>query len=67
MNEDLQMFNELGLQPQKAFEKAPQPQTIEAKDSQLESLGEKPKWSRPGHLIERNETSQMKGKTLKNF
>lgn len=60
MNEDLQMFNELGLQPQKAFEKAPQPHTIESSESELESLGEKPRWSRPGHLIERNELNQKK-------
>lgn len=31
-----------------------QPKTVEAADSKYESLGEKPKWSRPGHEIERN-------------
>ncbi len=67
MNEDLQMFNELGLQPQKAFEKSPQPRTVDAKDTQLKAFGEKPKWSRPGHQIERNEVSRMKGKSLKDF
>ena len=65
MNEDLQMFAELGLNPQKAFEKAPQPPIIEASDSQYHAIGEKPKWSRPGHIIERNELSKTKGKTLR--
>jgi biotin synthase len=31
-----------------------QPKTVEAADSQYQSLGEKPKWSRPDHKIERN-------------
>ncbi len=58
MNEDMDMFNELGLKPQEAFAKAPQPVSIEAEDSRLESLGERPKWSRPGHTIERNAAMQ---------
>jgi len=44
----------LGLIPQKPFTKKVQPQTVEAQDSQFESLGEKPRWTRPGHAIERN-------------
>lgn len=54
VNEDMKMFKELGLNPQKAFVKAPQPNTIEAEDSKFQSLGEKPRWSRPGHTIDQN-------------
>jgi biotin synthase len=54
VNEDMKMFEMLGLNPQKAFTKVSQPQTVEAADSQFTPLGEKPKWSRPGHVIDRN-------------
>ena len=54
VNEDMKMFELLGLVPQKPFIKVMQPQTVEAEDSQYQTLGEKPKWSRPGHAIERN-------------
>lgn len=47
IEEDMELFKKLGLKPQKPFEKAKQPVTVEAKDSQFKSLGEKPKWSRP--------------------
>lgn len=66
MDEDLLMFKEMGLNPQKAFAKAPQPLTVEAPESEYESLGEKPKWSRPRHSIERNESVQLKGKSVEN-
>lgn len=62
VNEDLKMFELLGLQPQKPFIKIMQPQTVEAEDSQYQPLGEKPKWSRPGHVIERNEKASLKNK-----
>jgi len=39
-----------------------QPTTVEAADSQYQALGEKPKWSRPGHTIERNLEASTKGK-----
>ena len=39
-----------------------QPKTVEAADSQFAPLGEKPKWSRPGHTIERNLEASVKGK-----
>jgi biotin synthase len=42
-----------------------QPETVEAEDSQYQPLGEKPKWSRPGHTIERNEEARLKAKELK--
>ena len=54
VNEDMKMFEQLGLTPQKPFIKLMQPKTVEAKDSQYAPLGEKPKWSRPSHKIERN-------------
>ncbi len=54
VNEDMKMFEMLGLIPQKPFTKVTQPKTVEAENSQFAPLGEKPKWSRPGHAIERN-------------
>ncbi|MEP2239442.1 MAG: biotin synthase, partial [Maribacter sp.] len=64
VNEDMAMFKMLGLNPQKPFTKVSQPKTVEAEDSQLDSLGEKPKWSRPGHSIERNENAKQKAKVV---
>ncbi len=60
VNEDMKMFELLGLTPQKPFIKIMQPTTVEAKDSQYLALGEKPKWTRPGHKIERNEKAKAK-------
>lgn len=54
IKEDKEMFETLGLTPQKPFEKNAQPKTVEAKDAQYKDLGEKPRWSRPGHQIKRN-------------
>ncbi|MGB5273547.1 MAG: biotin synthase BioB [Flavobacteriaceae bacterium] len=62
VNEDMAMFSTLGLRPQKAFAKIDQPKTVEAADSQFIPLGEKPKWSRPGHHIARNEEAKRKSK-----
>lgn len=62
VNEDMAMFEVLGLNPQKAFTKSAQPTTVEAEDSKFESLGEKPKWTRPEHTIERNELAKQKAK-----
>ena len=52
--DDMKMFELLGLKPQKPFVKVAQPETVEAADSKYESLGEKPKWTRPSHKIEKN-------------
>lgn len=60
VNEDMEMFKMLGLQPMKPFVKKAQPETVEAEDSAYEALGEKPKWTRPGHSIERNEEAKAK-------
>ncbi|QVY64287.1 biotin synthase BioB [Polaribacter sp. Q13] len=65
VNEDMKMFKMLGLKPQKPFTKKMQPETVEAIDSMLETLGEKPKWTRPGHKIDRNEAAKQKGQMLK--
>ncbi len=63
VNDDMEMFKLLGLNPQKPFTKVSQPKTVEAKDSQFQHLGENPKWSRPGHTIERNEVAKSKSKS----
>ena len=65
VNEDMKMFKLLGLNPQKPFTKKVQPKTVEAADSQFETLGEKPRWTRPEHKIERNEAAKAKGKLVK--
>jgi len=54
VNEDMKMFEMLGLIPQKPFAKKSQPKTVEAQESEFAAMGEKPKWTRPGHTIERN-------------
>jgi len=65
VNEDMDMFKLLGLNPQKPFIKKMQPETVEAENSAYQSLGEKPRWTRPEHKIERNEVAKAKGKVLK--
>ena len=64
VNEDMEMFKALGLNPQKPFVKKSQPETVESQDSKYQALGEKPKWSRPGHKIERNEEAKGKAKVV---
>lgn len=60
INEDRKMFDDLGLIPQQPFEKQAQRQTVEAEHTQYQALGEKPKWSRPDHKIQRNLEAQQK-------
>jgi len=62
VDDDMKMFEMLGLKPQKPFTKVSQPKTVEAEDSEFTPLGEKPRWSRPGHKIERNLQAQATGK-----
>jgi biotin synthase len=62
VDDDMKMFELLGLQAQKPFIKVMQPKTVEAEDSQFQALGEKPKWTRPEHKIERNLEASTKGK-----
>ena len=65
INEDKRMFEMLGMIPQKPFTKKVQPRTVEEKDSEFVSLGEKPKWTRPGHKIARNEVAKANRKLNK--
>jgi biotin synthase len=58
VNEDMKLFELLGLTPMKPFVKKAQPETVEAQDSEFAALGEKPRWTRPGHTIERNEAAR---------
>jgi biotin synthase len=60
VNEDMKMFELLGLKPMKPFTKKVQPKTVEAQESEFQPLGEKPRWSRPGHAIERNLNASKK-------
>ncbi|MHA6279233.1 biotin synthase BioB [Salinimicrobium sp. CAU 1759] len=60
VNEDMEMFKMLGLNPQKPFVKKEQPETVDAENSQYQAMGEKPRWTRPGHVIERNLAAQQK-------
>jgi biotin synthase len=60
VNEDMEMFQLLGLQPMKPFVKKAQPETVEAQYSAYQAQGEKPKWTRPGHTIARNEEAKAK-------
>ncbi len=62
VNQDMEMFRLLGLTPQKPFTKVSQPATVEAQDSKYATLGEKPKWTRPAHTIERNELAKQNAK-----
>src|SRR6056297_1819311 len=64
VNEDMELFKSLGLNPQKAFEKKEQPQSVSAEESEYQNLGEKPKWSRPGHKIDRNLEAQQRAKAM---
>lgn len=62
IDDDMKMFEKLGLITQKPFIKAMQPKTIEAEDSAFQTLGEKPKWTRPNHVIDRNKEASVSGK-----
>ena len=62
LNEDMKMFEILGLKNQQPFAKTYKRVSVEAADSKFAPLGEKPKWSRPGHTIERNVEAAVKGK-----
>ncbi|MCH8535253.1 MAG: biotin synthase BioB [Flavobacteriaceae bacterium] len=65
VNEDMELFKELGLQPMKPFMKKDKPTSVPAEESTYQPMGEKPKWSRPGHSIERNEEAKLKAKLKK--
>lgn len=65
LNEDMKLFETLGIQPQLPFEKHPKREVVEKENSTLQPLGENPKWTRPEHKIERNEEAKQKAKELK--
>lgn len=62
VNEDKKLFDLLGINPQKPFEKHPKREVIEKEDAKYQSLGEKPKWTRPEHKIDRNEAKKQEAK-----
>lgn len=53
VNEDMELFKILGITPKAPFADKEQPVSV-PKDQMTPALGEKPKWRRPGHEIERN-------------
>jgi len=59
INDDMNLFKELGIEPQKPFEKHPKREVV-AKELATPALGEKPAWTRPNHKIERNELAKAK-------
>ncbi|CAG0896014.1 unnamed protein product [Cyprideis torosa] len=60
INEDMKLFESLGLKTQAPFEKHAKREPVPADQTKYEALGEKPKWTRPGHKIERNEQKKAK-------
>ncbi|MDO5509675.1 MAG: biotin synthase BioB [Weeksellaceae bacterium] len=57
INADMQLFQELGIEPQKPFEKHAK---REPQEMLTPALGENPRWTRPGHTIERNEQKRIR-------
>ncbi|HEY0297877.1 MAG TPA: biotin synthase BioB [Arachidicoccus sp.] len=64
INEDKKLFDELGIVPQAPFEKHAKREVIDAANAQYQPLGENPRWTRPGHVIERNEAAKEKAKNM---
>lgn len=64
VHEDRKLMDLLGITPQHPFEMHPKREVTEAGDSQLCPLGENPKWTRPGHSIEKNEAKRIRKNTL---
>ena len=61
INKDMELFNILGLTPQKPYKKGDKPEVKETYKSS-NSNGEKIKWSRPSHEIEANKNASKKSK-----
>ncbi len=61
INEDMKLFETLGLIPRKPYKKGDRPIPKEKSDMTPPEL-EREKWSRPSHKIERNELAKEKGK-----
>lgn len=63
-DDDLEMFEILGLKPTAPFAKGDRPQPEPLSEEEL-AKRERPKWSRPGHRIEANVAYTKKGKAHK--
>jgi biotin synthase len=63
-NQDMQMFEILGLVPKDAFKDGKKPEIKESYQVRPEN-SEKVKWTRPGHTIEKNKAAEEKAKALK--
>jgi len=61
INRDMELFNILGLTPQKAYKKGNKPVVNENYKNSC-SNGEKQKWSRPKHSIEANIKATINGR-----
>lgn len=68
-DEDMKMFEILGLQPKKPFQDGERREIKEEQENNLAKGKEKVKWSRPGHEIEANlaaaEKAKAKRKSMK--
>ncbi|MFD2033987.1 biotin synthase BioB [Belliella marina] len=65
INADMKLFDLLGIVPQEPFEKYPKRNPIDPEHS-TPSAQEKPRWSRPGHQIEKNILASKKAKEENN-
>jgi biotin synthase len=56
IQDDMKLFEKLGLRPQEPFSKNPKPETKEQAGSCLTDFdsADTPKWGRPGHIIPKN-------------
>src|SRR5690606_36318114 len=63
-NEDMQLFNLLGLTPSEK-EKDNTGKVKIRKDTPISATEEKVKWSRPGHVIEKNKQAAEKAKAIR--
>ena len=59
-NEDMELFNLLGIKAKEAYVDGEQPETKETYKEIRDA--EKPTWSRPGHTIDKNVSATKKGK-----
>lgn len=60
INQDMKLLEVLGLQTQKAFAKHPKRPSLKEEPANSSEPKENPRWSRPGHIIARNEQKRLK-------
>ncbi len=65
VDEDEKLFKDLGLIRQLPFEKHSKPESVAQTDRLRPRLRENPRWSRPGHEIERNLKAAKRAKQLR--